>query len=143
MIGWERRVLLRYYLEQGMTKTELAERFGISRQTIHRWILKGELDRDLDVETVKYGPRPAVPTKLDRYKGIILSRLAEYPVLFQNSAERESVSLQGFVGPQTRHSRSRWHVLEPVSYRNSTTVLLQVLQLGEHRTVGAVEEEFH
>ena len=27
MIGWERRVLLRHYLEQGMTKTELAERF--------------------------------------------------------------------------------------------------------------------
>jgi len=81
VIGWERRVLLRHYLEQGMTKTELAERFGISRQTIHRWILKGELDRDLDVETVKYGPRPPVPTKLDRYTGIILSRLAEYPEL--------------------------------------------------------------
>ena len=47
MIGWERRVLLRHYLEQGMTKTELAERFGISRQTIYRWIRSGELDRDL------------------------------------------------------------------------------------------------
>ena len=47
MIGWERRVLLRHYVEQGMTKTELAERFGISRQTIHRWIREGELDRDL------------------------------------------------------------------------------------------------
>ena len=46
MIGWERRVLLRHYLEQGMTKTELAERFGISRQTIYRWIRSGELDRD-------------------------------------------------------------------------------------------------
>ena len=42
MIGWERRVLLRHYLEQGMTKTELAERFGISRQTIYRWIRSGE-----------------------------------------------------------------------------------------------------
>ena len=47
MIGWERRVLLRHYVEQGMTKTELAERFGTSRQTIHRWIREGELDRDL------------------------------------------------------------------------------------------------
>ena len=47
VIGWERRVLLRHYLEQGMTKTELAERFGISRQTIYRWIRSGELDRDL------------------------------------------------------------------------------------------------
>ena len=81
MIGWERRVLLRYYLEQGMKKTELAERFGISRQTVHRWIREGELDRDLNVETVQYGPRPSVPTKLDPYKGIILSRLGEYPEL--------------------------------------------------------------
>ena len=81
MIGWERRVLLRHYLEQGMKKTELAERFGISRQTVHRWIREGELDRDLNVETVQYGPRPSVPTKLDPYKGIILSRLGEYPEL--------------------------------------------------------------
>jgi transposase len=81
VIGWERRVLLRHYLEQGMTKTELAERFGISRQTLHRWIREGELGRDLDVETVRYGPRPPVPTKLDAYKGIVLERLAEYPEL--------------------------------------------------------------
>ena len=54
MIGWERRVLLRHYLEQGMTKTELAERFGISRQTIYRWIRSGELDRDLSAAGVHY-----------------------------------------------------------------------------------------
>ncbi len=36
-------------------------------------------------------------------------------VLFQNSAERELVSLQEFVGPQTRHSRSTWRVLAPIS----------------------------
>lgn len=81
MIDWEQRVLLRHYLEQGLTKTELAERFGMSRQTIHRWIRDGELSRDLDVETVKYGPRPRVSTKLDPYKGIIQERLAEYPEL--------------------------------------------------------------
>ena len=52
MIGWERRVLLRHYLEQGMTKRELAERFGISRQTIYRWIRSGELDRDLSAAGV-------------------------------------------------------------------------------------------
>ncbi len=37
------------------------------------------------------------------------------PVLFQNSGEHESVSLQGFVWPQTHHSRSTWRVLEPFS----------------------------
>ncbi len=35
-------------------------------------------------------------------------------VLFQNSAERESVNSQGLGWPQPRHSRSRWPVLEPV-----------------------------
>ena len=63
MIGWERRVLLRHYLEQGMTKTELAERFGISRQTIYRWIRSGELDRDLSAAGVHYSARAPVATK--------------------------------------------------------------------------------
>ena len=81
MIGWERRVLLRHYVEQGMTKTELAERFGISRQTIHRWIREGELDRDLAADMVRYGPRSPVPTRLDPYKDIIVSRLGEFPRL--------------------------------------------------------------
>ncbi len=62
MIGWERRVLLRHYLEQGMTKTELAEQFGISRQTIYRWIRSGELDRDLSAAGVHYSARRAAPS---------------------------------------------------------------------------------
>ena len=70
MIGWERRVLLRHYLEQGMTKTELAERFGISRQTIYRWIRSGELDRDLSAAGVHYSARAPVATKLDRYPSL-------------------------------------------------------------------------
>ncbi len=41
------------------------------------------------------------------------------PVLFQNSAERESVSLHGFGWPQPRHSRSTWGVLDPVLFQNS------------------------
>ena len=77
MIGWERRVLLRHYLEQGMTKTELAERFGISRQTIYRWIRSGELDRDLSAAGVHYSARAPVATKLDRYRDILVSRLGD------------------------------------------------------------------
>ncbi len=30
MHGWETRMLLRHYLEQGVTKTELSWRFGLS-----------------------------------------------------------------------------------------------------------------
>ena len=79
MIGWERRVLLRHYLDEGLTVTEISREPGISRQTIYRWINEGELDRDL--EEVRYGPRPPVPTKLDAYKAIVRERLEEYPEL--------------------------------------------------------------
>ena len=40
-------MLLRHYLEQGLTQTELSRRFGVSRRTIHYWIESGQLDRDL------------------------------------------------------------------------------------------------
>ena len=81
MIGRETRMLLRHYLEQGASKSALARQLGISRDTIHRWIRDGDLDRDLDATPVRYGPRRPVPTKLDAYKAIIETRLAAYPDL--------------------------------------------------------------
>ncbi|WP_420462977.1 helix-turn-helix domain-containing protein [Candidatus Palauibacter sp.] len=72
-------MLLRHYLDEGLTVTEISRGLGISRQTIYRWINDGELDRDL--EEVRYGPRPPVPTKLDPYKAIVRERLEEYPEL--------------------------------------------------------------
>jgi transposase len=77
----ERRVLLRHYLEQGWTKIAIAEHLGIDRRTISRWLQSGQLDRDLDTEPVRYTPRPPVPTKLDTYKPLIETRLAQYPRL--------------------------------------------------------------
>jgi transposase-like protein len=41
MIGRETRMLLRHYLAQGASKSELARQLGISRDTIHRWIQIG------------------------------------------------------------------------------------------------------
>ena len=41
MIGRETRMLLRHYLAQGASKSALARQFGISRDTIHRWIRAG------------------------------------------------------------------------------------------------------
>lgn len=77
----ETRVLLRHYLEQGTSKTELARRFGISRRTVYHWIATGQLDRDLDSQEVRYRPRPPVATMLDPYKGIIQARLESLPLL--------------------------------------------------------------
>ena len=101
MIGRETRMLLRHYLGQGASKSALARQLGVSRDTIHRWIRDGELDRDLDTSPVQYGPRRAVPTKLDAYKAIIETRLAAYPAL---SAVRllTEIRAAGFAGSYTQ-----------------------------------------
>ena len=90
-------MLLRHYLEHGTTKSALARRLGVSRDTIHRWIRDGDLDRDLDATPVEYGPRRPVPTKLDRYRSILETRLAAYPAL---SAVRllEEIRAAGYTG---------------------------------------------
>jgi transposase len=97
MFGRETRMLLRHYLEQGTSKSALARQLGVSRDTIHRWIREGDLDRDLEAEPVQYGPRPPAPTKLDLYKPIIAARLAAYPEL---SAVRllDEIRAAGYTG---------------------------------------------
>ena len=45
MIGRETRVLLRHYLEQGMSKAAIARQVGINPRTVYRWIAAGQLDR--------------------------------------------------------------------------------------------------
>lgn len=99
MIGWERRVLFRHYLDQGLTITEISCELGISRQTIYRWVKSGEVDRD--VEEVRYKPRPPVPTKLDPYKAVIRERLREFPEL---TALRlfEEIRADGYPGGYTQ-----------------------------------------
>ena len=73
---------------------------GVHRDTIHRWIREGDLERDLDATPVQYGPRHAVPTKLDAYKAIVETRLAAYPQL---SAVRllAEIRAAGFEGSYT------------------------------------------
>jgi transposase len=101
MHGRETRMLLRHYLEQGTSKSALARQLGLSRDTIHRWIRDGDLDRDLEAAAVRYGPRPAVATKLDAYKPIIEARLATYPQL---SAVRllDEIRAAGYTGGYTQ-----------------------------------------
>jgi transposase len=63
----ERRVLLRHYLDQGLSKTAIAELLGINRRTIARWFAAGELDRDPS-EPPRYKARAPGPKKLDPFK---------------------------------------------------------------------------
>jgi transposase len=97
-------VLLRHYLEQGVSKSELAKRFGISRRTIYHWIETAQLDRDLDSQEVHYRARPPVPTLLDTYKGIIQARLEAFPLL---TSQRllEELRAAGYTGGYTQLKR--------------------------------------
>lgn len=101
MYGREQRVLLRHYLEQGIKKSELALRLGVSRRTLYYWIESGQLDRELDGQPVQYRPRPPVARKIDGYRAIIEDRLAAYPKL---SAVRlyEEIKAGGYSGAYTQ-----------------------------------------
>jgi transposase len=57
--GREQRVLLRHYLEQGLSKSAIAEKLGVSRRTVYHWIETGQLDREVDDQPVQYRPRRA------------------------------------------------------------------------------------
>ncbi|MYJ74562.1 MAG: transposase family protein [Gammaproteobacteria bacterium] len=54
-------MLLKHYLDQGLTKAELAHRFGVDRRTIHNWIASGQLERDEAAGEVRYKPRSCRP----------------------------------------------------------------------------------
>lgn len=101
MYSKEKRVLLREYLSDGWSKSAVAKKLGVSRRTVHKWIASGQLDRDLDSQSVSYGPRPPVERKIDEYRGIIHSRLESYPQL---SAVRifEEIKAGGYDGSYTQ-----------------------------------------
>jgi transposase len=101
MYGREQRVLLRHYLERGLSKAEVARELGISRRTVYYWIESGQLDRELDDAAVRYAPRPPVARKIHPFRGIIDARLSEFPRL---SATRllEEIRAAGYAGGYTQ-----------------------------------------
>ena len=94
-------MLLKHYLDRGVSKAELSRRFGVNRRTIHNWVDTGQLDRDLAAGARGYSPRPPVAHKLDPYKAIIDARLEEFPKL---SAKRlfDDVRAAGYPGCYSR-----------------------------------------
>jgi transposase len=101
MYGRDQRVLLRHYLEQGLTKAELARTLGVSRRIVYHWIETGQLERELDNEPVRYRVRPPVERKIDRYRRIILARLNEYPRLTATRLHDE-IRAAGYDGGYTQ-----------------------------------------
>lgn len=78
--GWERLVLLKHLLEQGLKKTDIAAQLGVSRRLIYHWVKTGQLDRDLD-ELARPRVRATRPSKLEPYKASGRDRLETYPEL--------------------------------------------------------------
>lgn len=102
MIEWETRVLLVHYLEQGLSKMAIAERLGINRRTIQRWINDGQLERDVETDLLQQPVRRrSRPTKLEPFLGIIADRLGTHPEL---SAVRLLAEIQatGYTGGYTQ-----------------------------------------
>lgn len=101
MYAREHRVLLRHYLEQGLSKAEIARTLRVSRRTVYQWIKTGQLDRALDAGPARYGPRPPVARLIDPYRPLIQARLSEYPLL---TATRvfEEIRGAGYIGGYTQ-----------------------------------------
>ena len=99
MYGWDTLVLLQHLLDDGLSKTAIAQRLGVSRRVVHHWIATGQLTRDLAVSPPRqYAPRR---TLLDPFHAIITERLATYPEL---SAVRlfDELRAAGYPGGITR-----------------------------------------
>ena len=81
MIGRETRMLLRHYLEQGLSKAAVARLAG--RQLADGASLDrgGAAGPGVGRGAVRYGPRRTQSSELNPYKEIIETRLAGYPDL--------------------------------------------------------------
>src|SRR5262249_18599288 len=80
VFGWDKLVLLKHLLEQGLSKTAIALQAGVSRGLIYHLLRTGQLDRDLAAPRAARR-RPPGRQQLDPYKPIIEERLATYPAL--------------------------------------------------------------
>ena len=99
MYGWDSLVLLQHLLDDGLSKTAIAERLGVSRRVVHHWIATGQLTRDFDTTPPRhYPPRR---TLLAPYEAILAARLATYPEL---SAVRlyDEIRAAGYAGGITQ-----------------------------------------
>jgi len=55
--GWDSLVLLQHLLDDGLSKTAIAQRLGVSRRVIYHWLKTGQLARDVDTPV----PRQSAP----------------------------------------------------------------------------------
>lgn len=56
----ETRMLLRHYLDEGLTQAAIAERLGINERSMRRWIRAVKLDRALGAQVAMNAKRAAL-----------------------------------------------------------------------------------
>jgi transposase len=79
---------------QGLTVTAIAERVGVDRKTVRKYIERG-------LEPPVYQPRPPRPTKVAPFERYLQDRVTAYPELTASRLLRE-IREQGYAGGYTR-----------------------------------------
>jgi transposase len=93
MLSMEGLVVLRHYLEQGLSKSAIASRLGINRRTVLRYEKSGRREPGS-------WPRPKRPSKLDPFRDYLRGRLEPYPELSEVRLLSEIRAL-GYAGGRT------------------------------------------
>ena len=93
MLSKEEFIVLQHYLGDGVSKTAIAKKLGISRMTVHRYAVGKKAEPGYDT-------RQRLPSLLDPYKDYIRGRLKTYPEL---SAVRllKEIEERGYTGSYT------------------------------------------
>ena len=69
MHGWDSLVLLQHLLDDGLSKSAIAQRLGVIRRVIYHWLATGQLTRDVDAPVPRqYAQRPS---RLDPFTEIV------------------------------------------------------------------------
>jgi len=74
MLSKEESAVMKHYLKEGLSKTAIAKKLGISRRTVHRYVREGK-------GSPEYRRRPPAPSKIDTFREYLSARLNTYPEL--------------------------------------------------------------
>ena len=74
-------VLLKHFVDSGLSKTAIADQLGISRRLVHHLIATGQLERDLGEDAAPRLRGTAAVAKLAAVTPLIATRLQTFPAL--------------------------------------------------------------
>ena len=94
MLSKEDFIMLHHYLREGLPKTAIARKLGISRMTVHRYAEAG-------LKFPASGIPKTKPSVLDPFKEYLKSRLTSYPELSVVRLNTE-ITVLGYKGKYTR-----------------------------------------